>query len=64
MRYFMTGATGYLGSRIAARLLARGDAVVGLARDGAAEGRLRDAHIEPYPGDLAKPSALLPLRPS
>lgn len=61
MKYFVTGATGYLGSRIAARLVARGDSVSGLARDDTAEMRLRDAGIEPSRGDLGQPSEWLPL---
>jgi len=61
MRYFMTGATGYLGSRIASRLRARGDEVLGLARSPASEQRLIEAGIEPRSGDLAEPSSFLPL---
>jgi len=29
---FVTGATGYIGGSVAARLIARGDRVIGLAR--------------------------------
>lgn len=61
MHYFVTGGTGYLGSRIVSRLLARGDTVVGLARNSTAEQKLRAARIEPYVGDLARPSDFLKL---
>lgn len=32
MNVFLTGATGYVGSRVAKRLLARGDSVTALVR--------------------------------
>ena len=54
MHVFLTGASGYLGSRIATRLLARGHAVTGLVRRaGSAPEGVRE-HL----GDLARPDAL------
>src|SRR5918912_284700 len=41
MRVLVTGASGFLGSRLSERLLARGDEVVGLSRDAA---RAREAN--------------------
>jgi nucleoside-diphosphate-sugar epimerase len=58
MNVFLTGATGYLGSHAAARLLAVGHTVVGLARDAAAEAKLRQRGIVPFRGDLRRPDAL------
>src|SRR5579871_3954870 len=58
MHVFLTGATGYLGSHAAARLLAAGHAVNGLARDDAAEAGLRQRGVTPFRGDLRRPEAL------
>ncbi len=52
MKVFLTGATGYIGSVVAEKLLARGHEVLGLARDEAAETKLRDKGIESVRGDL------------
>ena len=51
MHVFLTGASGYLGSRIATRLLARGHEVTGLVRR---EGSAPDG-VRERPGDLARP---------
>lgn len=52
MRAFVTGATGFLGSRVARRLLARGDEVVALAREGAATDELERSGAQVVRGDL------------
>ncbi len=52
MEVFVTGATGFVGGAVAARLLAAGHGVRGLARSAQAEARLRDAGVEPVPGGL------------
>lgn len=53
MHVFVTGATGYLGGAVAARLLAAGHRVTGLARTADAAQRLADLDVEPVLGDLA-----------
>jgi len=52
MRAFVTGATGFLGSRVVQRLKARGDEVVALAREGAAADALEASGVEVVRGDL------------
>ncbi len=52
MKVFLTGATGYIGSVVAEKLQARGHRVLGLARNEAAETKLRAKGIEPLRGDL------------
>jgi UDP-glucose 4-epimerase len=52
----VTGYTGFIGSRIAAALLAKGLAVRGLTRQ--AEGTQPDTGIELFPGDLTRPPSL------
>ena len=58
MRVFLTGATGFIGSRILPELLSAGHRVLGLARseDGAA--RLRAAGAEAHLGKLEEPEGL------
>ncbi len=52
MRVFVTGATGYIGGSIAARLLAAGHEVSGLSRDQAKADALAARGIEPVRGSL------------
>jgi nucleoside-diphosphate-sugar epimerase len=52
MRAFVTGATGFLGSRVVRRLLERGDQVVALAREGAGADALQAQGVEVWHGDL------------
>ena len=52
MKVFLTGATGYIGSVVAEKLLARGHKVLGLARNEAAEAKLAESKIEFARGDL------------
>jgi nucleoside-diphosphate-sugar epimerase len=52
MRILVTGATGYVGSRVAARLVARGDEVVGVVRETARAAALPDG-VKPLAANLA-----------
>jgi len=52
MRVFITGAGGYIGGTVAARLMARGHRVTGLARSSEKAEQLRNAGIEPVIGSL------------
>ncbi|AUX45186.1 3-beta hydroxysteroid dehydrogenase [Sorangium cellulosum] len=49
MRVLITGATGYIGSRVARRLHAKGHAVVAAVRDEASAARLRDMDVPAEP---------------
>lgn len=59
MRAFVTGATGFLGRRVAARLLARGDEVLALVRDESRGAALRESGATLVRGDLAEVDAVL-----
>ncbi len=61
MKVFLTGATGYIGSAVAEKLVDQGHDVVGLARSDAAAAKLRRRHIRPMPGNLDDPQALTAL---
>lgn len=52
MRIFVTGATGYIGGSIAAKLVANGHEVVGLTRSAQSAAQLRALGIEPVVGSL------------
>jgi nucleoside-diphosphate-sugar epimerase len=52
VRVFITGAGGYVGGAVAARLVAAGHAVSGLARSGESEQRIRRLGAEPRRGGL------------
>lgn len=56
-RILVTGATGFIGSRLVSSLLGRGDAVIAMVRGTAAEGRL-PADVERRRGDLGIPASL------
>lgn len=58
MKVFIAGATGDLGTAVAARLLKGGHDVTGLARSDISAERLRAAGIRPVSGDLADPVSL------
>lgn len=52
MNVFLTGATGYVGSVVAEKLIEKGHTVLGLARNEAAGNKLKERGIEPHLGDL------------
>jgi nucleoside-diphosphate-sugar epimerase len=54
-RIFITGASGYIGSAVAARLVRAGHEVSGLARSEAATRTLQSLGVTPVPGDLGDP---------
>lgn len=58
MRAFVTGATGFLGGRLAARLRERGDEVAALVRDSTRAERLRELGCGLVEGDLTSRQAL------
>lgn len=58
MRILMTGATGYVGSRVAARLVGRGEDVVGVVRDRARAVALPRG-VEPLVADLTDINAIV-----
>lgn len=58
MRVFMTGATGFIGGRVAAALRDRGDEVVALVRSPEKAGALRELGCELIEGNLSSLSAI------
>jgi nucleoside-diphosphate-sugar epimerase len=63
MRYFVTGATGFIGGVVARKLRARGDEVVALVRDPGRARHLADQGIELARGDVADRASLVePMR--
>jgi nucleoside-diphosphate-sugar epimerase len=52
MRYFVTGATGFIGGRVARRLVEAGHQVVALVRTPAKANELRDGGVELVAGDI------------
>ncbi len=58
MRIFLTGATGFIGSRIIPELLAAGHTVIGLTRSDAGTQELVEAGVTPYNGTIDAPESL------
>jgi dihydroflavonol-4-reductase len=58
VRAFVTGATGFIGGRLAERLRSRGDEVVALVRNPAKAGRLRELACQLVEGDLSDEAAI------
>jgi dihydroflavonol-4-reductase len=58
MKTLVTGATGFVGSHVAGRLLSAGHSVRVLARRGSDVRALRGSEIEPFEGDLRDPECL------
>jgi len=58
MRIFLTGGTGFIGGRVAARLRERGDEVVALVRLPDKAARLRELGCELVQGDLSDTAAI------
>ncbi len=58
MRFFVVGASGYVGSAIAKALRNHGHEVAGSARTEDTARKLRDAGVEPANGDVTRPSSL------
>ncbi|MER0238950.1 SDR family oxidoreductase [Fulvimarina sp. MAC8] len=59
MRIFLTGATGFIGSKILPELLAAGHGVIGNTRSDAGARRLREVGADVHRGDLEDPAGLV-----
>jgi nucleoside-diphosphate-sugar epimerase len=58
MKVLLTGASGYIGSVVAEKLVAASHQVVGLARSSHTATLLRERGLESRPGDLLVPDGL------
>ncbi len=58
MRYYLTGATGFIGGHVAHQLLGRGHDVVALVRTPAKAVVLEEAGVELIEGDITEPETL------
>jgi nucleoside-diphosphate-sugar epimerase len=59
MRIFLTGATGFVGSRIMVELLAAGHEVVGLTRNESGRHQIEAAGARPHFGTIEEPESLV-----
>ena len=59
MRVFLTGATGYVATAVAAELMANGHTVLGVARNDEGAAALTARGIEPHRGELADHTSLI-----
>jgi nucleoside-diphosphate-sugar epimerase len=57
MRVFVLGGTGFIGSAVVRTLVARGHAVLALARSDVAMARLRESGAVPCAGDITRPAS-------
>lgn len=63
MRYFLTGATGFIGGRLAGQLVAAGHHVVTVARDSSRASDLASIGVEVHRGDITERETLrLPMK--
>src|SRR3982750_4865534 len=60
MKYFVTGASGWIGSAVAAELIANGHQVVGLARNDESAAKIQAAGAEVFRGSIDAPDELRP----
>lgn len=58
MRYFVTGASGWIGTATVAELRAAGHEVLGLARSDASAARIEAMGAQVHRGDLSDPEGL------
>jgi nucleoside-diphosphate-sugar epimerase len=58
MKYFVTGASGWIGSAVTAELIARGHQVVGLARTDDSAAKIQAAGAEVFRGSIDDPGGL------
>lgn len=58
MKYFVTGATGFVGSHVTRQLVAKGHQVVAVVRSPQKAGDLSDLGVEVYPGDVTEKESL------
>lgn len=58
MKYFVTGASGWIGSHVTAELVSHGHQVVGLARNDESARKIREAGVEVFRGSIDDPDAL------
>jgi nucleoside-diphosphate-sugar epimerase len=58
VRYFVTGATGFVGGRVARQLVAQGHPVVAIARDPAAAQDLTQLGVEVVQGDVTEKESM------
>ncbi len=58
MKYFVTGASGWIGSHVTAELVSHGHQVVGLARSDDSARKIKEAGAEVFRGSIDDPDAL------